>query len=67
MPTIGDRLSEKQISWAWYAGGWDRAMAGDPDPEFNGFSRFIISRSFISPTMPMALLRRRSTSKTKRT
>jgi phospholipase C len=35
-PTIGDRLSEKQISWAWYAGGWDRAMAGDPDPKFNG-------------------------------
>jgi phospholipase C len=35
-PTIGDRLSEKRISWAWYAGGWDRAMAGDPDPKFNG-------------------------------
>jgi len=35
-PTIGDRLSEKHISWAWYAGGWDRAMAGDPDPKFNG-------------------------------
>ncbi|HEX4000291.1 MAG TPA: alkaline phosphatase family protein [Pirellulales bacterium] len=36
MPTIGDRLSEQHISWAWYAGGWDRAMAGDPDPKFNG-------------------------------
>jgi phospholipase C len=35
-PTIGDRLSEKHISWAWYAGGWDRAMAGDKDPKFNG-------------------------------
>ena len=35
-PTIGDRLSEKHISWAWYAGGWDRAMAGDTDPKFNG-------------------------------
>jgi phospholipase C len=26
--TIGDRLSEKKISWAWYAGGWDDAVAG---------------------------------------
>ncbi|MDD4914814.1 MAG: alkaline phosphatase family protein [Methylococcales bacterium] len=26
--TIGDRLSEKSISWAWYAGGWDDAVAG---------------------------------------
>jgi len=26
--TIGDRLSEKNISWAWYAGGWDDAAAG---------------------------------------
>ena len=25
--TIGDRLSEKNISWAWYAGGWDNAVA----------------------------------------
>ena len=36
MPTIGDRLSEKEITWAWYAGGWDKAMAGDPDPKFSG-------------------------------
>jgi phospholipase C len=26
--TIGDRLSEKEISWAWYSGGWDDAVAG---------------------------------------
>lgn len=26
--TIGDRLSEKNISWAWYADGWDDAVAG---------------------------------------
>ncbi|MDO9142555.1 MAG: acid phosphatase [Methylobacter sp.] len=25
--TIGDRLSEKGISWAWYSGGWDDAVA----------------------------------------
>ena len=26
--TIGDRLSEKNITWAWYSGGWDNAVAG---------------------------------------
>ena len=25
--TIGDRLAEKGVSWAWYAGGWDDAVA----------------------------------------
>ena len=34
MPTIGDRLSEKHISWAWYSGGWKDALAGKPDPLF---------------------------------
>jgi len=33
-PTIGDRLSDKGISWAWYSGGWDNAVAGKPDPSF---------------------------------
>jgi phospholipase C len=28
MPTIGDRLTEKGISWAWYSEGWDNAVAG---------------------------------------
>ena len=32
MPTIGDRLSEKRISWAWYSGGFRDALAGHPDP-----------------------------------
>jgi acid phosphatase len=26
--TIGDRLSDKGIDWAWYAGGWNAALAG---------------------------------------
>ena len=34
MPTIGDRLSQKHISWAWYSGGWKNALAGKPDPLF---------------------------------
>src|SRR5260221_368586 len=34
MPTIGDRLSDKKIDWAWYSGGWADALAGHPDPLF---------------------------------
>ncbi len=33
-PTIGDRLDEKGIDWAWYSGGWDAAAAGEPGPLF---------------------------------
>jgi phospholipase C len=33
-PNIGDRLSEKGVSWNWYAGGWDDAVAGHPGPNF---------------------------------
>ena len=33
-PTIGDRMNDKNVSWAWYAGGWDNALAGNPDPNF---------------------------------
>ena len=32
--TIGDTLSAKGISWAWYAGGWNLALAdGRQDPD----------------------------------
>ena len=34
LPTIGDRLSDKNITWAWYSGGWNEALAGKPDPTF---------------------------------
>ena len=34
MPHIGDRLDAKGIPWKWYAGGYDNAMAGHPDPLF---------------------------------
>ncbi|HZV70918.1 MAG TPA: alkaline phosphatase family protein [Saprospiraceae bacterium] len=34
MPTIGDRLSKKKVSWAWYSGGWNNAIAGTPDRSF---------------------------------
>ena len=32
--TIGDRLSERGISWAWYSGGWNDAIAGHPGSLF---------------------------------
>jgi LPXTG-motif cell wall-anchored protein len=32
--TIGDRLNEKGVAWAWYSGGWSDALAGHPDPLF---------------------------------
>lgn len=28
-PTIGDRLSDRGVGWAWYAGGWGAALAGE--------------------------------------
>jgi acid phosphatase len=31
---IGDELSAKNVSWNWYAGGWNDANAGHPDPLF---------------------------------
>ncbi|HET6451866.1 MAG TPA: alkaline phosphatase family protein, partial [Spirochaetia bacterium] len=34
IPTIGDRLSDKQVTWAWFSGGWNDALAGKPDPLF---------------------------------
>lgn len=34
MPTIGDSLSARNVSWAWYSGGWNNALAGNPDPTF---------------------------------
>jgi len=33
-PTIGDRLSTRRVSWKWYSGGWDDALAGHPDALF---------------------------------
>jgi acid phosphatase len=32
--TIGDLLSEANITWNWYAGGWNQAVNGTPDHSF---------------------------------
>lgn len=34
LPTIGDRLSEKHIDWAWYAGDWNQALSQTNPPPF---------------------------------
>ncbi len=34
VPTIGDRLTAKGISWNWYSGGWDDAESGHPGALF---------------------------------
>jgi phospholipase C len=34
LPTIGDRLSGANVSWAWYSGGWNDALAGIPNSLF---------------------------------
>lgn len=34
MPNIGDRLTAKGRSWAWYSGGWDAALAGRNEGDF---------------------------------
>ncbi len=34
LKTIGDLLSDKGVSWAWYAGGWNDAVAGKADVNF---------------------------------
>jgi phospholipase C len=31
-PTIGDRLSDKHVAWAWYAGAWDDAGRDGVNP-----------------------------------
>jgi len=31
---IGDEMTAKGVSWSWYAGGWNNAVAGTPDPLF---------------------------------
>jgi acid phosphatase len=37
IPTIGDRLNAAHVSWKWYSGGWDNALASTAsNPANNG-------------------------------
>lgn len=33
-PNIGDRMTAGGVSWNWYSGGWDEAVAGHPGGNF---------------------------------
>jgi phospholipase C len=35
MPTIGDRLSDKGVSWGWYSEGWNLATSGSTPAAFS--------------------------------
>lgn len=37
MPTIGDRLNEKGVSWGWFSGGWNNAINNHADPKYFQF------------------------------
>jgi phospholipase C len=51
LPTIGDRLSEKNIDWAWYAGGWNNALAGKADKLFQYHHQpFVYFKNFADNT-----------------
>jgi phospholipase C len=39
-PTIGDRLDAAGVSWRWYSGGWDQALAGQTDPVFTNLFQY---------------------------
>ncbi len=39
-PTIGERLSDQGVTWAWYSGGWNQALADSALP--GGKSRGVI-------------------------
>jgi acid phosphatase len=36
LPTIGDRMTEKGVTWAWYAGGWRDVVEGRLKPYGEG-------------------------------
>ena len=36
IPTIGDSLDGAGVSWKWYSGGWDAALASSPTNPANG-------------------------------
>ena len=51
--TIGDRLSERHVSWAWYAGGWNDAVAGREGLSFQYHHQpFVFFRRYGPGTAP---------------
>ena len=52
MPHIGDRLDAKSVSWKWYAGGYDDALAGRPDPKFQFHHQSLAYFRNVAPGTP---------------
>ncbi|HTA75600.1 MAG TPA: alkaline phosphatase family protein [bacterium] len=51
LPTIGDRLSDKKVTWAWYAEGFNEAIAGKADDDYEYHHQpFIYFKKYASPT-----------------
>jgi acid phosphatase len=42
LPTLGDRLNERGVRWAWYSGGWNQAVADSAGPSSPGSGRGVI-------------------------
>jgi phospholipase C len=53
--TIGDRLTEKGVAWAWYSGGWNVAAKSDRTPEED---RLLREQSFQWHHQPFAYFAR---------
>jgi phospholipase C len=53
LPTIGDRLTDKQVTWAWYAEGFDEALAGRADKLYEYHHQpFIYFKKYSDPKDP---------------
>ena len=52
MPHIGDRLDARDVSWVWYSGGYDDAMAGKPDPLFQFHHQALAYFKDLAPGTP---------------
>jgi phospholipase C len=51
-PNIGDRLSRAGVTWNWYAGGWDDAVAGRAGPLFQYHHQPLNYFANYAPGMP---------------
>ena len=51
-PTIGDRLSAKGVSWAWYSGGWDNAAGITTGPGWTNGAGHCSQPTFTNAAFP---------------
>ena len=52
MPHIGDRMDAANVTWKWYAGGYDDAMAGRPYPTFSFHHQALAFFANLAPGTP---------------